>query len=388
MKISVETKILQDLTSKAIKGSGRNPQIPFTLGLNIEVVGTDLVLTTTDNINTLKVIGKDACSASTSGFFTCVDSDVFSRLVAKTTSKLITLETEATSLKFKGNGDYTLEVMADKYNNNEIARIPELEFNDETAVEGELDLKVLGDVLNYNKLNISKVSDQGQVYMGYYVDKESVVTYSGAATINMNKLIKGADFPPMVFPYNLIELMAIIGGKNAKIKCDNNKVKIVADDIVIVGALMNNEDENGNSLFRADKLKQFADGNYASSCVVSKSEILDVLDRLSIFVVSAFGVEEGIRLSFGADKLVISNIDSDGLSTNTEALNYVSSSNAVDYTRNINWRLLRAQINACKENEIEMFYTADRGLMINTGLIYQVIPYLVQYDASQIKVVK
>lgn len=392
MKISIETKVLQDLTSKAIKGSGRNSLIPFTLGINIEVVGTDLILTTTDNVNTLKVIGKDTCSAQSSGFFTCVDSDTFSRLVAKTTSKIITLENTETALKVKGNGEYSLEVMADKYNNNEIARIPELPFDDAVAVSGELDLKVLADVLNYNKLNISKTADAGQVYTGYYVDKESVVTYNGAATITMSKLITGADFSPMVLPYNLVELMSIIPGNTATIKCESNKIKVVSDDIEIVGALLNNavENEDGTtqSLFRADKLKEFTNVVGVSSCVVSKSEILDVLDRLSIFVTSAFGVEEGIKLAFGSDKVIISNIDKDGNSTNVEALDYKSSADAVDYVKNINWRLLRLQVNACKENEIEMFYNSQKGLVINTGMIYQVLPYLVDYDASQIKVVR
>ena len=113
-----------------------------------------------------------------------------------------------------------------------------------------------------------------------------------------------------------------------------------------------------------------------------------MLDRLSIFVTSAFGVEEGIKLAFGSDKVIISNIDKDGNSTNVEALDYKSSADAVDYVKNINWRLLRLQVNACKENEIERFYNSQKGLVINTGMIYQVLPYLVDYDASQIKVVR
>ena len=110
MKLTLKTLKLQEMVSKAIKGASNNKMIPITSLMAIQWQDGVLTLITTDAANTLKIIDK----VEGEEFYVVVQTELFSKLVAKTTTETITLTLKESSLEVKGNGILILNPMMRK----------------------------------------------------------------------------------------------------------------------------------------------------------------------------------------------------------------------------------------------------------------------------------
>ena len=357
MQITIETTKLQDLTSKAVKGSGRMPILAITMFIGIEAKDGDLILTTTDKINTLKVVGKGVAK-NNENFYTCVDSDLFNKLVSKTTSPEITLEISENSLTFKGNGVYALPIAVDEKNN--VVRIPEPSFNNE--IEGiEIDTRKLKDILVYNKPSVAKTMEAPYL-TGYYIDNESIVTFNlVTACVSKAKFINGKA----LLSANLVELFNIITIEKAIIKIDDRKILIEAGDVIINGTLMENIEQ-----YPAQALKDLVDAQFESECEINKNDFLNTLDRLNLFI--SDDDKNALRLTFADNCVTISSKKSNG----NELLKYVSSSNVHPFTQLVDLMDLKNQLQTQLGDTVKLLFGNDKGLMLKTDSISQLIPFM------------
>lgn len=357
MQITIETTKLQDLTSKAYKGSGRMPILAITMFIGIEVKDGDLILTTTDKNNTLKVIGKGVAKDN-ENFYTCVDSDLFNKLVSKTTSTTITLEVDENSLTFKGNGVYSLPIAVDERNN--VVRIPEASFN--TEVEGvEVDTAKLKDMLVFNKPSIAKTMEAPYL-TGYYVDDDSVVSFNlVTACVNNTKIIKGKA----LLSSSLVELFGIITIEKAIIKIDDRKVLVEAGDVIINGTLMENIEQ-----YPAQPLKELVAAQFDSECELNKNDLMNTLERLNLFI--SDDDKNALRLTFANDNITISSKKSNG----NEMLKYVSSKNALPFTQLVDLVDLKNQLQTQTGETVKLLFGNDKGLMLKTDKVSQLIPFM------------
>lgn len=357
MEITIETTKLQDLTSKAFKGSGRLPILAITMFIGIEAKDGDLILTTTDKINTLKVIGKGVAK-NNENFYTCVDSDLFNKLVSKTTSPTITLEVDENSLTFKGNGVYALPIAVDEKNN--VVRIPEPSFNSD--VNGvEIDTAKLKDMLIYNKPSIAKTMEAPYL-TGYYLDNESIVSFNlVTACVNKIKLIESKA----LLASSLVELFNIISVEKAVIKIDDRKILIEAGDVIINGTLMENIEQ-----YPAQALKDLVEAEFNSECEVDKNELLNILDRLSLFI--SDDDKNALRLTFSDNCITISSKKSNG----NEMLKYINSNNVMPFTQLVDLVDLKNQLQTQINSTVKLLFGNDKGLMIKTDKVSQLIPFM------------
>ena len=357
MKMTIETTKLQDLTSKAYKGSGRMPILAITMFIGIEVKDGDLILTTTDKINTLKVIGK-GIAKDNENFYTCVDSDLFNKLVSKTTSSTITLEIDENSLTFKGNGVYSLPIAVDEKNN--VVRIPEASFN--ADIEGvEIETSKLKEMLVFNKPSIAKTMEAPYL-TGYYIDDESIVSFNlVTACVNNTKLINSRA----LLSSNLVELFGIITIEKAIIKIDDRKILVEAGDVVINGTLM-----EGIEQYPAQPLKELIAAQFDSECVLNKSDLMNTLDRLNLFIND--DDKNALRLTFAEDCITISSKKSNG----NEMLKYVSANNALPFTQLVDLIDLKNQLQTQTGETVKLLFGNDKGLMIKTDKVSQLIPFM------------
>lgn len=357
MQITIETTKLQDLTSKAIKGSGRMPILAITMFIGIEVKDGDLILTTTDKINTLKVIGK-GIAKDNQNFYTCVDSDLFNKLVSKTTSSNITLEVTENSLIFKGNGVYSLPIAIDEKNN--VVRIPEVSFNDE--IEGvEVETSKLKNMLLFNKPSVAKTMEAPYL-TGYYVDDDSVISFNlVTACVNNSKIIKGKA----LLSSNLVELFSIITIDKAIIKIDDKKILVQAGDVVINGTLMENVEQ-----YPAQPLKDLVKAQFDSECVLNKNDLMNTLDRLNLFI--SDDDKNALRLTFADDCITISSKKSNG----NEMLKYVSVNNPHPFTQLLDLVDLKNQLQTQTGDTVKLLYGNEKGLMLKTDTVSQLIPFM------------
>lgn len=357
MQITIETTKLQDLTSKAVKGSGRMPILAITMFIGIEVKDGDLILTTTDKVNTLKVIGKGVAKDN-ENFYTCVDSDLFNKLVSKTTSSSITLEVNENSLTFKGNGVYALPIAVDERNN--VVRIPEPDFN--TEIEGfEVDTSSLQEMVTYNKPSVAKTMEAPYL-TGYYVDDEAVVSFNlVTACVNKIKLLSGKA----LLPSSLVELFNIITIEKAKIKIDDRKILVDGGDVIIKGTLMEKVED-----YPAQALKDLVNAQFTSECDLSTSELLNTLDRLSLFI--SDDDKNALRLTFGADCVTISSKKSNG----NELIKYLSCNNAQPFTQLVDLMDFKNQLQTQTGERVKLMFGNETGLMLKAANISQLIPFM------------
>ena len=357
MQITVETTKLQDLTSKAIKGSGRMPILAITMFIGIEVKDGDLILTTTDKINTLKVVGK-GIAKECENFYTCVDSDLFNKLVSKTTSGSITLEVTDNSLTFKGNGVYSLPIAVDE--KNSVVRIPEISFN--ADIEGiEVETSKLKDILVFNKASVARTMEAPYL-TGYYVDEDSIISFNlVTACVNANGFVKGKA----LLSANLVELFNIITIEKAIIKFDDRKILVEAGDVIINGTLMENIEQ-----YPAQPLKELVAAEFTSKCTINKTEFLNALDRLNLFI--SEDDKNALRLTFAQDSITISSKKSNG----NEMLKYVASSNVAPFTQLVDLVDLRNQLQTQSADTVKLLFGNDKGLMLKTDKVSQLIPFM------------
>lgn len=359
MKITIETSKLQELSSKAIKGSGRSPLLAVTMFMSIEGVNGNLTLTTTDRINTLAVVGKGVIKEKEENFYTCVDSDLFNKLVSKTTSKEIILEVTENCLMFKGNGVYSLPIAVDE--RNIVVRIPNFPVELKESKEEEISVSKLKDILTFNKPSIAKTMEKPE-YTGYFIDKEGVITYNEiTACVNKTEM----PINKALIPYNLAELFSIITTEKAFIKMNDKRILIEAGDVIINGALMEQVD-----LFPAAPLRDLINSTFESECEINRIELVNALDRLSLFI--GEGEKNAIRLAFGENNLTISSKKSNG----NELLNYIKCKDVKPFTELIDILDLKNQLQTQSGETVTLCFGNEKGLMLKLNNVSQLISYL------------
>ena len=164
MSFTIKTVELQEMVSKAVKGSSQNKLLPLTSLMKIEVKEKVLSLVTTNMSDYLyikkKVDGDD--------FYAVVQTEQFSKLVSKMTSENITLTLDNAVLNVKGNGNYKIELPLDE--SGEAIKYPDpvAELTFEGEASSTINLSTIKTILATNKAALA-VTMEVPVYTGYYV---------------------------------------------------------------------------------------------------------------------------------------------------------------------------------------------------------------------------
>ena len=88
MKLTLQTQKLQEMVANSVKGASANKMIPITSLMGIEVKDNVLTLSTTDATNHLKIIER---KVDNENFYVVVQAELFSKLVAKTSTETMTM---------------------------------------------------------------------------------------------------------------------------------------------------------------------------------------------------------------------------------------------------------------------------------------------------------
>jgi DNA polymerase III sliding clamp (beta) subunit (PCNA family) len=100
MKVTIETKLLQELTNRVMKGVGNNDSIMRTCWIGIKCENNVLSMTAWDGENYIQVRqDKVICD----DFKVTVTANTFAQLISKTTSENISMELNENYLEVKGN---------------------------------------------------------------------------------------------------------------------------------------------------------------------------------------------------------------------------------------------------------------------------------------------
>lgn len=356
MKLTVNTSALQNMVAKSMKGASCNKMIPLTSLMAIQLKDHKLTLVTTDATNYLyvmtdKIDGDD--------FYVVVQADMFSKLIARLTCEKVTMTLTDHALNVKGNGNYMIELPLDE--------------------EGELivypdPLKKMGEIDSTDTINLSTVrlilatakaslaeTDEVPCYTGYYVGNSVVSTDTYK--------ICGIDIPlfdePALISPETMNLLDLLSDEKIEVARDGNTLVFSTPGCVVYGKTMDSIAD-----FQIDVINNLLGQEFDSSCKVSKDALLQLLDRLALFV-SAYD-KNGIYLTFTREGLQIDSKQANS----TELLPYSESSNFKDFTCCIDIEMFRSQVKANTASAIEIQYGEDNAIKIVDGNVTQVIALL------------
>lgn len=356
MKLSIKTLALQDMVAKAVKGASSNKMIPITSLMAIELKEGVLTLTTTDATNTLKIIKKDIDGEN---FYVTVPVDIFSKLVAKTTTETITLTLKDNGLEVKGNGTYTIELPLDE--EGQLIKFPEPKFNAAVLEESVINLSTVKSLLTANKAALAETMEI-PCLTGYYCGENEVIsTDTFKVCGNAIKVFS----KPVLIPAELMDLLAIMDEEKITVKSAGNKLQFITNNVVVYGVELEGIEE-----YPVEAIQAYLETEFTSVCKLPKSAFLNVLDRLSLFV-AAYD-NNGLYMTFTKDGVIINSKRSNG----TELIKYQDSKNFKAFTCCADIELLKSQIAAQNSEVVELWYGHEKAIKMTSGNITQIVALL------------
>lgn len=358
MELSIKTSELQSMVGKAIKCVSNNKLIPLTSLMNIKVSNNLLTLTTTDATNYFYVGSNEKLDCE--DFEVSVIADTFTKLVQKTTSDNIEIKIEGSIMTVSGNGKYTMELPLDE--NGSVIKFP-VKIRTEITPEdgGCIKLSTVKNIIAVNKAALAD-NMEAPILTCYYCG-DSVIT-SDKKKICKND-IKTFNKPMALTP-TMVELLACMNDENISLALYGSDCVFTSGNDKVYAPIV-----EGVDTFPVKAINGLVDQEFESVCKVSRAAVLNLLDRLSLFVVPYD--KQGIYLTFNNEGIMFSSKKSSG----QELIPYIESSNFKPYTCCINIEMLRSQI-ACQDSEnIELYYGSKIAVKMVNNKVTQIVALLV-----------
>jgi len=359
MKFTMNTEKLKEMVSRAVKGVGNNKLIPLTSLMCLEVKNNKLTIITTDATNYLYIIEDKVLSDD---FYVVIDANQFSKLISKMTCETVSLEVKKMQmLEVSGNGKYKIELPMDE--NGEPIKYPDpyskLQLSDDTnaGVVNRTTIQVILDTIKPALANTLEVP----CYTGYYMGKQVVATDTyKIASLDLKMFDKAR-----LISAELVDLLSVINVEKIKVDIVDNTIVYNTPDCIVVGKFMDGIDD-----FAIDPIMELVNTEFDSKCCIPKGQLLQVLDRLSLFVGTYD--KNAIHLTFTREGLQISSKAANGI----EVIDYVSSDNFKDFTCSIDIQMFANEVKSIQNDVIELYYGEDNAIKLVDGNITIIIALL------------
>ena len=352
-EIKINTEALQDMVGRVICCSSNNKLIPLTSLMSIKVHNNVLTLTTTDATNYFYVNSKDKVDCE--DFEVSVIAELFTRLIQKTTTKEVTLTINNNVLEVKGNGTYKIELPLDE--NGNAIKFPNKLPDEEPVFDTVIMKSVIDKIINYNKPSLA-ISVERPVLCSYYCggvvlsgDREKI------CCTDIDLLGK-----KLLITAPLMDLLGVMSEESINVKYADDHTLFWTPTDTIYAPIT-----SGVDAYPADALKGLLDLEIKSMCKVSHTAVMDMLDRLSLFV-SSYDKKE-ITLTFAQDGVLFSSKQSSG----TELVPYTESVNFEPFTCGIDIEMFKSQISAQDCESITMYYGHPDFIKMVSGNVTQLV---------------
>lgn len=358
MKLTLKTEKLKEMVSRAVKGVGNNKLIPLTSLMAIEVKDNKLTLITTDATNYLYIIEDKVVAED---FYVVVDANTFSKLIAKMTCETVTLEVKSGIyvLEVKGNGNYKIELPLDE--NGEPIKYPDPCSRFLSVVDaGEINRSTVQVILDTIKPALATTLEN-PCYTGYYMGKQVVATDTYKIASMSVKLF---DEPKLVSP-ELLDLLSVMNAEKIQVRIAGNDIIYRSPDCIVCGKFMEGVDD-----YAIDAIMGLVETDFTSFCSVPKNALLQLLDRLSLFVGTYD--KNAVYLTFTQNGLQVSSKAANGV----ELIDYVSSSGFKDFTCVVDIQMLTQEVKAISNDVIELYYGEDNAIKMTDGNITIIVALL------------
>lgn len=298
--LTIATETFKALVSKAYKGVGNNKLLPLTQLMCIQVKDNKLTLIVSDasSTNYLYVTHEGVAGE----FYATVMADQFAKLIEKLTCDTVTITVEADKLIVTGNGKYTIALQYDEMGDSIQYPDPLSELDSKKVKTTNVDLAIASKIVNSLKSSLSASTDE-QYLTGYYLGDITAASNEDEMSIYGGKLTDS----PMIAYSIVFELLTL--SADARFSIERHADGIVVfrtSDIVIYS-----HEVAGIEDYPVEALKSFYEVKMPATCKISKSALLQALDRIALFVGTYD--DNAIKLSFTGKSLKIQSLASTGV---------------------------------------------------------------------------
>lgn len=356
--MQIKTEILQKMVSKSIQAASMNKNIPLTSLIGLEVNGKDLTLITTDGSNQLRVTQEIEYDPvyGPQKFYTIVNADTFAKLVGKTTKEFITLENKENYLEVVGNGTYKLEISINE--EGEMVKFPTIvEHLPKEAIK--IKLNDLQEAIRVAKASVAKTIEV-PFLTGYYLSKNTITTDREIVCNIENQLME----VPVLIPSEIAELLLLVDGdKELNFVMENNTILFYNNNYIITG-----KELEGKENYPVQAVENLLKNEYTNTMKVNKQELLNILDRMSLFVTNYD--KGGIYLKFDTEGLAIQSQKSNAIET------IVLPEDRPTFNCLVDIEMLKAQIETISTDEVIIEYGQEASIKIVDGNVTHIISLL------------
>ena len=356
--MKIKTEVLQKMVAKSIQGASFNKMIPLTSLIGIKYVDDNLILTTTDGSNQLKVSMTEVQLGITEkqpNFYTIVNADTFSKLVSKTTKEFIELENKDNYLEVTGNGTYKLEIAINE--EGEMVKFPTIDTLKD-IYPYPIDTKVLQEAIKITRASTAKTMEL-PCLTGYYIADNIITTNREMICIMQNSLTK----EPILLSNEIAELVLLIDNETISVYHKDNNLILDSTNYTIIG-----KELEGKDIYPVSQITDTLNVAYKNTIKVNKQELLNVLDRMNLFVTDYD--KGGIYLDFTEAGLIIRSQKS-----NAEEIIEIEGSLEPEDRFNclIDIEMLKAQVETILTDVVEIAYGQDTSIKIVDGKVIHII---------------
>ena len=332
--ITLNAILFKDMVARARKVATSSFTTPLSEMMGIELKDNKLTITTTDSVNYLfvtqdKVEGDD--------FYVTVYAEQFAQFISKMTCDKITLELYTNGLKVVGNGEYTFELPDDE---GEIIKFPDPRNDVELEPIGEIKLSTINNIIDTAKASLA-VTLEEPCYVNYYCG-DKVITTDRDKMCGLDLKLWDA---PRLIPQELMNMIALMTAEDIKVSAADDIIMFSTPDCVVYG-----RSAEGIEDYPAEDVDSLLSKEFPSNCKLKKSDLLQLLDRLSLFVTKTD--KDVIYLTFTKDGLQITSKKATGV----EVVPYIESTNFNDFTCAIDIKMLQSEVKSLAGDSVYIEY--------------------------------
>lgn len=354
MKFTIKTTQLQELVSKAIKCASNDKLIPITNLMEIELKDNKLWLTTNDATNYFRT-----CIPTVGGdeFTVVVMADNFAKLVSKMTSENITFDYDGASFEISGGkSKYKLELPLDVDGQLVQMSIPyqDLDTDEET---GRINGVTIDKIIDTAKASLATSIDSA-IYTAYYLGDNVISTDSYKICCIANKVFD----TPVLLSVSTMDILQLMS-KEEEVSYyhkDDNLIFRTSSSVLYTKVF------DGVESYPVDTIKEFISTDFENQCTLPKNELIQSLDRLSLFVGDYD--RNVILIAFNGDSVTLKNKKSAG----TETIDCLKSSGG-KFECGIDIEMLKSQIKATMSDDVTIQYGLENCIKIVNDDVTQVV---------------
>lgn len=369
----LKTKNLQEVCSKIL---------PAVESSELSSILDTLQLKTVDKVLCLSVTNKEYYvevkldNVGEEEFHATVSANLFLKLVSQLTAEDIELTVSDNTLNVKANGSYKFPLL---FEGDKLIELPTIDIIN-VVKEFDISSGILNSILSYNTKELDKGTISRPVQKYYYVDEKGAITFTTGACVNDFELAQPVR---ILLNKRLVKLFKLfkdcpVHFKLAydKVEGSNDivqtKVEFAAADTVITSIL--SCDDTMLSQVPVNAIRGRADKVYPYSVVLSKSDLIQTLSRLTLFTGSSseLDVKSNIKFEFGSESVIVSDIKSE----NKEQLKYLNKETGIvdEYVATLDVMDLKLTLDTCVEPSITLSFGDGNAFVLSRGTIKNVIP--------------